>query len=447
MDTPTQPLSSKLTKFLINRNFGLLWIGQTISIVGDFFFDTTLVLWITIVLARNQVWLPLAVSGVALAASVPSLLVGPLAGVFVDRWEKRHTMLWMDASRAILVLLLLITTGLLPLPFGINSYLPVAWRLGCIYVAVVLQTCCAQFFDPARMTMIADIVPDTERARGMSMNTIAYNIGLLVAPALAAPLFLSFGVVWAILIDALSFIISFGCILLIQVPQITHSVNQKGKSNYFREFVSGLHFFRENRVLIVLLVAGIFFNLGTGAFNALYLLFVLNDAHTPVELAGLFTSSYGVAVILGSMVAVVLAKRIGEGRLFWLALMVWGILLLLFAHMTNFLAALFLNCMLGFSNAGINVVVGPLLMRFTHREYMGRVSAIFSPVIQAAQFFSIIVAGFLASTLLKGLHTSIYEVKVGPIDTIFTGAGLLAILAGTYASIALHGVDMNPHKT
>src|SRR5262249_14063189 len=79
-----------------NRNFAVLWSGQLISNLGDFVFDTTLVVWIATELTRSQPWAPLAVSGVFLAATTPILLIGPLAGVFVDRWDKRRTMLATD---------------------------------------------------------------------------------------------------------------------------------------------------------------------------------------------------------------------------------------------------------------------------------------------------------------------------------------------------------------
>jgi MFS family permease len=419
-----------LAKLLINRDFGFLWIGQTISGVGDFFFDTTLILWMTTGVARGQVWLPLAVSGVVLSSSIPQLVVGPLAGVFVDRWDKRSTMLWMDATRAILV-----ATGLLPLPFGANAHLPLVWKLGSIYGVIVLLTCCAQFFSPARLALTADIVPDAERAHGVSMGNISFNTALIIAPTLAALLFLAFGAAWAIVIDALSFVISFLFVFLIRPPEAARSVVPGEKGNYFHELVDGLRFLRGNRVLMVLLVAGIIFNLGTGTFNAFYLLFALDYAHAPVKLSGLFAASYGGAVILGSIVAVMLAKRIGEGRLFWFSIATWGVLLLPFARMTSFLPALLLNCLLGLSNAGINVVVGPLLMRFTLREYIGWISAVFGPIIQAAQFLSVMIAGFVASTLLAGLHTHVFGMIFRPVDTVFTGAGLLA----------LQGVNLKPN--
>ena len=68
----------------INRNFALLWWGA-ISNVGDYAWDTALVLWVASFLVAGQSWAPLAVSGVVLAAAIPQIVVGPLAGVFVDR--------------------------------------------------------------------------------------------------------------------------------------------------------------------------------------------------------------------------------------------------------------------------------------------------------------------------------------------------------------------------
>jgi MFS family permease len=94
--------------FYISREYLLLWAGQMISGLGDYVFTTTLTLWIVTEIARDQPWAPLAVSGLLLAELLPSFLVGPLAGVFVDRWETRRVLLTMDLVRAILIALLIV---------------------------------------------------------------------------------------------------------------------------------------------------------------------------------------------------------------------------------------------------------------------------------------------------------------------------------------------------
>ena len=74
------------SSFFINRNFGLLWFGQSISALGDTIYFVTLSLWIAPVIAKNQPWAPAAVSGVTIAAALPTFALGGLfAGVFVDR--------------------------------------------------------------------------------------------------------------------------------------------------------------------------------------------------------------------------------------------------------------------------------------------------------------------------------------------------------------------------
>ncbi|MDE3228657.1 MAG: MFS transporter, partial [Chloroflexota bacterium] len=83
----------------INRDFALLWLGQTVSVTGDMMFNTTLVIWIALGLTAHLSWSPVAVSAVLIAAAAPTLLVGFFAGVFVDRANKRVMMLWMDGLR------------------------------------------------------------------------------------------------------------------------------------------------------------------------------------------------------------------------------------------------------------------------------------------------------------------------------------------------------------
>src|SRR5579863_181200 len=317
------------SRWFINRNFILLWIGRTISITGDLFFDTTMILWFTTGIARGQSWAPLAISGVALAETIPTLVVGPIAGVFVDRWDKRRTMLVMDVLRTMLIAVLLLTTGLVVLPLFGNGHVPLSEKLASIYTVIVLASICSRFFNPSRSALVRDIVPAEQLTKASSSMNIALNVALILGPTLAAPLYFASDAQWAILIDALSFIVSFGFIFAIRAPEAARSVTKGVKGNYFREFAAGLRFFAGNRVLVVILVTGIILSLGTGVFNALYLFFVVQNLHTPVSLAGLFASTYGLSVIVGSIFAVILTRRIGEGKMLGLAIGAWGLLLLI----------------------------------------------------------------------------------------------------------------------
>ncbi len=147
-----------------NRNWRLLWIGQAVSLTGDSFFDITVLLWVATVLARGQPWAPAAASGVLIAEAVPVLAVGPVAGVWVDRWNRRRTMLASDACRAAVV------ASLLAVP-TLGSRLAPAGQIWLVYAAVAAESCLAQFFNPSRLAVLGLIVPPADRAKASGMQT------------------------------------------------------------------------------------------------------------------------------------------------------------------------------------------------------------------------------------------------------------------------------------
>ncbi len=142
---------------LISPDFTRLWCGQAVSSLGDMVFSTTLMLWVTTVLAGEETWAPAAVSGVLVAGGTAVLIVGPIAGVFVDRWDKRRIMLGTEALRGALVALL---TAVAFLP---TDALPAGVWLALVYGTVLVLHAAARVFAPARFTIIADLMKGGRR--------------------------------------------------------------------------------------------------------------------------------------------------------------------------------------------------------------------------------------------------------------------------------------------
>ena len=88
--------------------------------------------------------------------------------------------------------------------------------------------------------------------------------------------------------------------------------------------------------------------------------------------------------------------------------------------------------------AALSVASGPLILRVTPRQFVGRVSSLLTPLMALASLLSAAVAGYLDSVVLRGFHATIAGVAVGPVDTIFTAAGVLVFAAGLYAWIGFH---------
>src|SRR5258706_12816449 len=242
---------------LINRNFALLWFGQTISQIGDTLFSTTLVLWIATLIAHEASWAPLAVSGVLLAASLPSLLIQPLAGVYVDRWNKRQTMIRMDSIRMLLILFLMLLTGALPLPFIQSNHLSLFWQLSSVYITVFLVSTCAQFFNPSTYTLLGDIVPEADLTRAFGLNQVVQNIATIIGPSVAGFLVFGVGIQWVLFLNALSFAISFLSIWAIRVSKTNVRSEPEQHRPFFHEFREGVRFLSGSAVLRTMSVSTI----------------------------------------------------------------------------------------------------------------------------------------------------------------------------------------------
>ncbi|MFD5922423.1 MFS transporter [Kitasatospora sp. NPDC058201] len=426
---------------LIDPSYTRLWFGQAVSSVGDAVFSTTLVLWVAMELARGKPWAPQAVSGVVLATSAAVLFVGPLAGVFVDRWDKRATMLGTEAIRGGLVALL---TAVSFLPAG---DLPVGLWLGLIYATVLVLNAASQFFTPARFSVIAELVTgEADRARAAGIAQATGQTAWIIGPPLAAPLLFTVGLQWALLFNALSYLVSYLAIRSVDVRPAAGDARaakpDRGRPAAERrglgaEFLEGLRFFRRSRFLVALLLFAVIGQLGIGALNTLNIFFATRNLHASAELYGYLGMAMGIGGIVGALAAGRVVQWIGARRTTWIGLMVSGALLLLYSRQSGFPAAVTLLFLFVLPITMLNTAMSPLLLAATPQEFRGRVVAVFYPVTRLAAMLAAVLSGWLAGTGLRDFSGSLAGQRFGPIDTIFAASAIVVVLAGVYARIAL----------
>jgi MFS family permease len=145
-------------------------------------------------------------------------------------------------------------------------------------------------------------------------------------------------------------------------------------------------------------------------------------------------ASLGLGSIAGALLTGQVTKRMPPARIFWLGLILIGITLVGFSRTTLLPEAICVDALLGLILGVVNSVIMPLLLEATPQHLLGRVNAVISLVQELASILSMAAAGFLASTVLRGMHEVIAGVTFGPYDTIFAVAGLLFVVAG-FASI------------
>jgi MFS family permease len=412
-----------------NRNWRRLWLGQAISLTGDYVFDVTVMLWIGTVIAKGLPWAPAAVGGALVAAAIPALVVGPFAGVYVDRWDRRRTMMTADAVRAALI------TGLLLLPLA-GHHLPAGVQVAVIYAVVAAASCFAQFFNPSRLAILGAVVDPTDQARASGLLQATYSFASIIGPPIAAPLLFVFGVQWALIINAVSFAVSFLSLWAMRIPAGA-SAAQADRAGFIEEFLAGIQFFRHSRVLMTVAVGAVIATLGTGAINALLVFFVPVNLHVGASWLGTLIGGVGVGAIAGALATGRVAKRVEPARIFWLGLILAGVALIGLSRCTQLPVAVSVGAVMGVTIGMVNSVASPLILGATPQHLLGRVSAVFTPVQELASILSMALAGFLASTVLRGFHEVIAGVTFGPYDTVFGVSGLLFILGGLAAVVPL----------
>jgi MFS family permease len=427
------PRAAKSPGLWQNRNWRLLWIGQSVSFTGDMVFLVTVLLWIATIIAKGQTWAPAAASGALIATAAPVLVVGPLAGVFVDRWDRRRTMLIADAARFALIASLLV----LPL---LRHRIPVGAQLAILYAVLAACSCFAEFFDPSRLAVIGATVPPDQQPQAGAQLQASFSMAQIIGPPIAAPLLITLGVQWALIVNALSFAVSFLCVRAINVPPAP-TTDAPARASFAAEFRDGIRFFVGNRILMTIGVGVVIATLGNGAVNSLAVFFVPHNLHVSASWLGTLTGSVGAGAVVGALSSGVLAKRVRPTRLFWLSLIGCGIALIGLSHATGLMVALVTAALIGLGAGVLNAVFSPIILSVTPSHLIGRVSAVISPVQQLASIVSMVMAGVLASTVLNGFHAAVGPITFGPYDTVFAAGGLLFVIGGIASIIPLSKSD------
>src|SRR5512143_2309726 len=209
MSVPSVPASQKTASpFLVfrHRNFSLMWTGQLVSTIGSALTS----LAASILVYRVTGGSALSVGLMLMATAAPSLLVGLVAGVFVDRFDRRRIMIAADLLRAGLVFLI---------PFV--ALANIVW----LYVIVMLASAIGQFFDPAYESVLPEAAPDEELAAANSLMAISSFGSTAIGFAASGLIAANYPIAYAFYLDALSFLISAACIFFIRVkkPETTEA--------------------------------------------------------------------------------------------------------------------------------------------------------------------------------------------------------------------------------
>jgi MFS family permease len=378
--TEALPQNNSMRAVLANLNFRQLWIGQTISQVGDGLTNLAILIVINKLTGSTTA---LAVMMVIMA--VPQLVFGLISGVFVDRWDRKRIMIISDLLR-----------GLLVLGFILVRRPEEVW---IFYVLGFLQAMVGTFFNPAKSAMIPTIV---EREALLAANALSQTTQVItgvIGSALAGVLVGLSGSAWpAFTLDSLSFFLSAFFITRVAAPQLTERI-AGGLGDTFTQLGEGLKYLFGQRTMIGVMTTFAVTMLGVGSVNVLIVPFLINHLKVPTEAMGFIEAAQVIGMVLGSVLVGVLAARLKANQIIVGGVMLVGVFIGLFgaSPVIGFgLVALFF---VGLFITPVQAAAATLLQALVPNEIRGRASSAMNTVITLASVISMGSAGILGDWL------------------------------------------------
>lgn len=264
------------------RAFFVLAIGQSISLTGSVMTQFALGIW-----TWEQTGEATPFAWIALANALPVLL-SPVTGALVDRWDRKVTMMLSDLGAGIVTIIyfLLFSTGNLQI-----------WHL---YIGAFITSLCGMFQWPAYSAAISVMVPKTQYTRANALFGLAESASGILAPALAAALIAVIGINGVMAVDILSFLAAFGTLLLITVPRANRSdEGSKAQSNPYAEMSFGFRYIFSRPSLLGLQLVFFFSNFMTAISLTLVVPMLLARTDNDEQLLGVVQTITSVGALIG----------------------------------------------------------------------------------------------------------------------------------------------------
>lgn len=346
-----------------NREFRLIWFGQVVSQLGDWF--NTIALYTLVV---EQTGSGRALGLVLVARFLPSVVLGPLAGVVADRFNRRTVMLTSDLLRAVVVL------GFL--------FVRRPEHLWMVYVLTVLQLGLSSFFEPARTAAIPSVVPRHHLVTANAITSVTWSAMLTLGTAFGGGMTALFGTSTAFVLDSLTYLLSAAIIASLRLPKRPPRERKKltvARALGLADTREGIGYVRQRPRILALLLIKPAWGVGGGILT---LLAIFGERVFPIGGSaalgiGILYAARGIGTALGP----VFARRFaGETRpqmeraIGW-SFLVGGLFYVAFALSTDFtLAIIFL--IVGHMGGSVLWVFSTVLLQSgVEDEFRGRVFA------------------------------------------------------------------------
>src|SRR5580765_3286536 len=384
--TQTEARAVRPWRLLFTRDFGLIWLSQLVSQVGDGISNLAL-LWFVYSITGS----PMKTTVIGLLHTIPPIVLGPLIGVYVDRLPKKIFLIGSNTVRAVLI-------GIIPCAVATDTF-----TVNLLYVLVFLDAVAMATFSPALTSSVPLIVPRAQFTAANALIQSTTSLGIIFGPALSGVGIALFGSQKVLCLNAVTYFVAALCLGLVRLGTGQPSEGpQRTGGSAFQDLIEGITFvaIKQRVILLLVLTAGCY-GFGASALTTLFPVFASKLLGLgPVEV-GYLWSALGVGLLLMSMTLLRFTEwnlsnraRIIAGASVASALAI-GVLV----WTNNLLLVGLLMIVIGGGMGAFTPIAWGIVQELTPVNLVGRVMSLYSTGAMAAAISGISMFGWVTERL------------------------------------------------
>ncbi len=393
------PPSPSLLRSLRHRNYRLFFTGQSVSLIGTWI-TRLATSWLVYRLTDSALLLGL----VGFCSQIAMLFLGPIAGVYVDRWDRHRVLVWTQ----VLSLLQSALLGVLTLSGVIT-----VWQVLALQLA---QGVISAFETPARQAFVVAMIDDpADLSNAIALNSSMVNGSRIIGPAVGGAMIAAVGEGWCFVLDAFSYVAVIASLMAMRVPKRELASVAEAVGRQLRAGFEYVRSFAPIRTALLLIASTSVFGIPHSVLMPVMAADVLGGASYTL---GALMAASGLGALSGAVYLASRANVVGLGRIIAVSTVVYGASLMAFAASHDVLLSMVLLLV---SGAGYMTAIAgsnTLIQTLVDEHLRGRVMAFYT-------------MAFLGTMPLGSLAAGIVAERIGAPITIALG-GLACLLTGVW---------------
>jgi len=365
------------------RVFGIIWTGQLISTLSSSIVGYAVVFWLSMETKSAEV-----LAYATIAALLPQMVIGPFTGVFIDRWDRRRTMILSDVFIAVCTLFMafMFIKGEVKIPY--------------VYLLLVMRSVGSAFHVPALQASIPLLAPESELMRISGINQVIQSVSVIAGPALAALMITVLNMTWVLMFDVAGALIAVFTLLLIRIPNPPKKEDAPSP-HVLREIKEGLHEIYTHQGLLWLFIIIVLAHFFIMPVAALFPLMTINHFSGGTYQMSIVEVAWGLGMLAGGALLGIKKFKIPEIIIINFTFLVLGLTFLFSGILpeSGFWFFAGLTLIGGITMAVYSASFMVVIQTTVDAAVMGRVFSLYGSLTLLPSIFGLLQTGFIADEI------------------------------------------------